>query len=411
MKGSLTTLKNKITSNEFVIKIIESFFGRGSFIIFTLLFSTVCTQLYGAEIFGRYTYGFTLITIIVIIAIAGLDNGLMYSIPKEKYKYVSFSFITSFIISFFLIAMLWFLFDDVYIKFMLPLIWLISAERLFFGIYRSEGKIKEYYFINGFLSMVIRVVFIMVLYHLSGKNEYSIAIGVYISYSFSIIMYSVQNREKFKKVKFNKSYLMYSFPLVFATMMATLINKIDILMLGSMVNNKAVGVYQITVQVSNVVSVLLVVFNTVFAPQIAKLFHQGKELELKILYIKATRVLFMFSLFSTILLLLFSNFILSIFGDEFIQGQPALVLRTLGQFVNIAVGGVWYMLSMTGKPRFQMYANFFALILNIILNFIFIPKHGIDGAAFASMVTLMFTNIVGYIIVSKQFNVKVFKYI
>src|SRR5699024_8610213 len=104
----------------------------------------------------------------------------------------------------------------------------------------------------------------------------------------------------------------------------------------------------------------------------------------KALYIKATRFLFVFSLISTFLLLVFSEFILSVFGAEFVQGQSALILRTLGQFVNIAVGGVWYMLSMTGKPKFQMYANSFALLLNILINFILIPKYGISGAAFAS---------------------------
>lgn len=400
-----------MTSSEFIIKILESLFGRGSFIIFTLLFSVVCTRIYGAEIFGRYTYVFTLISVIGIIAKAGLDNGLMYSIPKDKYKYVSLSFVINFIISILLITVIWLFIDDMYIKFMLPLIWFISTERLFFGLYRSEKKIKEFYFINGFLTMVLRIIAIILLYYLTGKNEYSIAIGVYLSFIFSNIRYAIHNRSKFGKVIFNKAYIMYSFPLVMATMMGFLINKIDILMLGNMVSNAAVGIYQITVQVSNVLSVLLVVFNTVFAPQIAILFHQGKGVELKALYIKATRFLFVFSLISTFLLLVFSEFILSVFGAEFVQGQSALILRTLGQFVNIAVGGVWYMLSMTGKPKFQMYANSFALLLNILINFILIPKYGISGAAFASMITLVFTNVVGYIIVSKQFDVKVFKYI
>lgn len=149
MKASLSLIKKKVTSSEFIIKILESLFGRGSFIIFTLLFSVVCTRIYGAEIFGRYTYVFTLISVIGIIAKAGLDNGLMYSIPKDKYKYVSLSFVINFIISILLITVIWLFIDDMYIKFMLPLIWFISTERLFFGLYRSEKKIKEFYFING----------------------------------------------------------------------------------------------------------------------------------------------------------------------------------------------------------------------------------------------------------------------
>ncbi len=396
--------------NEFIIKIIESLFGRGSYLIFTILFSFACTRLYGAEIFGKYTFAFTLVTVLMIVAKAGLDHGLMYSIPKNRYKHVSFSFVMNFLVAIILIAIAWIITDDIYIRLMLPLIWLISAEEIFFGIYRSEGKIKEYYFINGFLTMILRVGLIIGLYYLFGKNEYSIAIGVYISFMFSNILYIIHNKNKFKKVIFDKSYLMYSFPLILATMMAILINKTDILMLGIMSSNTEVGIYQITVQVANLVSALLIVFNTVFAPQISKLFHQGKQEELKELYIKATRFLSFFSLIVTTVLLIGSGLILSVFGSEFVQGQTSLILRSLGQFINIAVGGVWLMLSMTGKPRFQMYANIFAFALNILLNLLLIPAYGINGAAFASMVTLMFTNVLGYIIVSKRFNVKVFKY-
>lgn len=410
VKVNLLKIKGKLKSNEFIIKIIESFFGRGSFIIFTLLFSLVCTQLYGAEVFGMYTYVFTFVSVIMIIAKAGLDYGLMYSIPKNKYKHVSFSFVTNFLISAILIVIVWNLVDDVYIQFMLPLIWFISAENIFFGIYRSDGKIKEYYFINGFISMILRVVLIIAFYYLSGKNEYSIAVGVYISFIFSNVMYLIQNRKKFEKIIFDKAYLMYSLPLILATMMSTLINKVDILMLGNMTSNTEVGIYQITIQVSNVVSVLLVVFNTVFAPQIAKLFHQEKISELKKLYINATRFLAAFSLITTSILLVGSEFILSIFGSEFVDGQKSLIIRSIGQFVNVAVGGVWFMLSMTGKPKFQMYANIIAFVINIVINLILIPLYGINGAAFASMITIIFTNVAGYMVVAKRFEVKVFKF-
>ncbi|WP_175631947.1 oligosaccharide flippase family protein [Virgibacillus siamensis] len=407
---SKSKLNIKLSSSKFIIKIIESFFGRGSFLFFTVLFSLVCTRLYGAELFGEFTYAFTIVQVSMIVAKAGMDQGLMYSIPQNRYKHVSLSFVINLLLSFILIVLLWFLIDDTFIRFMLPLIWMFSCEHIFFGIYRSEGMIKEYYFINGFLSMILRVGLIISFYYLYGENEYSIALGVYFSFLFSIIMYLIQNRKKFKKLKFDKSFLLYSIPLILATMMDTLINKVDILMLGFMTTTKDVGIYQITVQVSLLVSALLIIFNTVFAPEIAKLYHQGKKMELRRLYIKATRCLAIFSLITTSILLIGSEFILYIFGSEFVQGQTALILRSLGQFVNIAVGGVWLMLAMTGKPRFQMYANIFAFIINILLNLVLIPIYGINGAAFASMITLMFTNIMGYVIVSKQFSVKVFKY-
>lgn len=127
----LENFKKNLINSDFIIKLLESFFGRGSYILFTLIFSFVCTRLYGAEIFGAFTYAFTLAQILMVIAKSGLDNGLIYSIPKNQYKHISFSFLTNFAISILLILLIWTFIDDVYIKFMLPLIWLISAEKLF----------------------------------------------------------------------------------------------------------------------------------------------------------------------------------------------------------------------------------------------------------------------------------------
>ncbi|WP_261131475.1 oligosaccharide flippase family protein [Bacillus sp. Marseille-Q3570] len=403
------SIKKKVNSN-FFMKIIESFLGKGSFLILSLVFSYVCTKFYGAETFGVYVYAFTIVQIFMVFVKLGLDSGLMYSIPKNGYKHITLSFLVNLICSFLVILVFLFTIEDMYFKYMVPLIWFLSVEQLFFSIYRSVGKIKEYYYINGLLSMVLRILLVIILYYISGKNEYSIAIGVYISFFISVFIYFSQHSSKFKKLVFDKKYLLYSLPLVLSTMTGMLINRVDLLMIGKMLTFKEVGIYQIIVQISNITAVLLMIFNTVFAPEIAKLYHQGKQTELTNLYSKATKILALFSLILTIFIILFTPILLPIFGSDFILGEQALIIRSLGQFVNIAVGGVWWMLSMTGSPKYQLYVNLFALLLNFILNLFLIPQYGINGAAFSSMVTIIIANIIGYVLVSKKFGVKVFKF-
>jgi O-antigen/teichoic acid export membrane protein len=406
--NKLKSIKNYLKS-DFILKILESFVGRASYIIFTLFFSFVCTRLYGPELFGRYTYAFTIISLLMILAKAGLDNGIIYSIPKNNNKHISLSLAVNFIFSVLLIlAGLLFIKDDV-VRVMLPLVWLVSAEQIFFGIYRSKGKIKEYYFINGFISMLLRILLLTSLYFLLGKNIFGIVIAVYISFILSLTIYFKQNISSISKLIFDKEYLKYSFPLTLATIMAVVIDKIDIIMLGQMATNKEVGIYQITVQVANLISIMLLIFNTVFAPKISKLYHSNKLDDLRRIYISSTRVLGLIGVIFIFLIICFGNYFLIFFGPEIAQGQTSLTLRGIGQFVNVAVGSVWLMLSMTGKPKLQMYANLIACLLNVILNFILIPKYGINGAAFASMISIVFTNIIGYILVSKRFQVKVFK--
>jgi len=46
--------------------------------------------------------------------------------------------------------------------------------------------------------------------------------------------------------------------------------------------------------------------------------------------------------------------------------------------------------------------------INIVLNFLLIPIWGIDGAAFASMVSTVFVNILGFFVVKKIIHSKVY---
>nr|WP_255437455.1 flippase [Thalassobacillus sp. CUG 92003] len=403
-------MPKRITSNLFLTRLIEAFFGKGSYIVFTLIFSIVTTRLYGAEIFGKYSYAFTLVSLLMVVAKFGMDTGFVYSIPRNKNKHISMGFLVNLLMSIVLICTGLLFTNDYFVKIMLPLIWCLSIEQLFFGIYRSKGEIKKYFFVNGFLAMLLRIFLVLVFYFLTGKNPFSIAIAVYISFIFSITVYFFQNKSNFKRIVLDKDFLKYSFPLLFSGILGTLIGKTDILMIGNMLTNRDVGIYQIILQLSNSVAILLVVFNTVFAPQISTLYHEQRHEDMKQLYIKTTRLLAIVSFLITLTLILGNAFFLNVFGTEFIEGDNALIFRSIGQFINISVGGVWIMLSMTGAPHFQMYSNFGALTINIVLNLLLIPKYGISGAAFASMITIIVTNAIGYILVSRKFKIKVFKF-
>jgi len=393
---------------EFIIKVIESFFGKGSFVIFSLFFTFTFTRLYGPELFGQYTYAYTVLSLLMILAKAGLDNGLIYFMPKYGNKYVTLSFLISTLFTILIIFVSYFIINDTFLLLMLPLLFFITIEQLFFAIYRSIGKIKEYYFINSFLSILLRVILLTIFYFTLSNQILGIVLAVYISFITSNVIYFYQNQYRFKKIIYDKKYIMYSLSLVLAAMMSVVIDKIDILMIGVILEKKDVGIYQVASQVATTTSIILVIFNTVFAPKISQLYHTGQIEKLKLIYVKSTRILAFLSFVIIFFISIFSKYILLIFGSAFIDGQIVLILRGTGQFINAAVGSVWLMLAMTGKPKLQMYGNLAACIINVVLNYLLIPIYGVNGAAFASMIAVGFVNILGYILVSRQFKIKVY---
>lgn len=401
----------KKKSNTLIIKILESFLGKGAYSILTILFTLICSRLYGAEVLGEFSYAFTIITILSMLAKLGLDNGLIYSMPKHKYKHVSFSFFANFVCSILIALLVWCVSDNEYLKLMLPIIWLYSVESLFFSLYSHEGKFKGFYFINGFLSMIIRIIVLVFLYYIFRNDTNDLIIAVVVSFIFSNVVYLITHYKKFEKIYFEKEILIYSFPLLLSNMTALLLGKTDLIMLEHLASNKDVGIFQVILQITGIISVVLTIFISVLAPKFSDLYHNSNVEELKLLYIKSTRVLFLISFIFTFITILSNELILNLFGSEFSEGQVALIYMCIGQFVNVAVGAVWTLMAMCGKPKFQMYANVLALVLNIILNAILIPKYGINGAGFASMITICTTNLIGYYVVKREFKVKVFRII
>lgn len=401
----------KINSSSFLSKIIDTVIGKGAYTLFMFLFTVICARLFGAETFGEYTYLFTLVTIFSYLITLGLDNGLVYSLPKDGKKYVSFAFLLN-VISFLLISCLFIIFVDNrnFLK-MLPIIGLFSLELMFFAIYKFTGNFRGYYLVNGILSMILRIIIVILLWFMYEDSINSIILGVTISLLIANLFYLYKSKIFFGPIYVNKELLKFSIPLIMANMTTIFLGKVGILMLGSMATNKDVAIYQIITQIAGFIGLLLIIFSSVFAPQIAKFFHEKEMQKVKYLYIKSTRILFGIGLAFAVIVILFSDEILWIFGDEFVDGKIALIYLVGGQFVNVAVGGVWTLLAMTGKPKLQMYANIFSLFLNIVLNAILIPYYGFLGAAISSMICISITNIIGYLIVSRTFNLKVFKFI
>lgn len=389
-------------------KLAESFVGNISTLVLNLIFPLVATKLYGSELLGRYTYGISVVTMTIFLATLGLGTGLLYFIPREGNKYVTSSFVVNFIASMALIVALWGFTDDMTVKYMLPLIWLLSAEQLFFAIYRSKQNIKEFFKINVIVGIVLKIVLTAVLFKVFGKSTTGIIAATYISLGLCLILYFMGQKDMFGKFEMTFEVIKYSLPLIVGSMMSVIIYNIDSIMIGKMLGKQEVAVYNVAANFATLPSILLRVVNTVFPPMVAKLYHDENMEELRRLYKKTARSLAALSLVIVTLLIFFRNFILSKYGAEFLIGGDVIVYRGIGQLFNASVGSVWYIICMTGRTKIHMAGQMIAAVLNVILNYLLIPGLGISGAAIASMGAVVFSNILGYLIVRRILKVKLY---
>jgi len=90
------------------------------------------------------------------------------------------------------------------------------------------------------------------------------------------------------------------------------------------------------------------------------------------------------------LFMLFPELVLSVFGARFAAGgASALLLLTLASFLQASLGLSATVLAMTGHARLSLLNALFALGLQVALNFILIPKMGLNGAALATLLLFL----------------------
>ena len=178
----------------------------------------------------------------------------------------------------------------------------------------------------------------------------------------------------------------------------------DTIMLGIFTTEKDVGIYNVAVKISTLTAITLAAINSIAAPKFAEFWGKKDIKNLKRTVHQTTKLIFFSSIPILILIWIFPSYFLKIFGEEFIIGKNALLILSIGQFVNAISGSVVILLNMTGKQVVAQNIVLIGTILNIILNALLIPIYGINGAAIASMISVSFINLSSVFYIKKEFR-------
>ena len=187
----------------------------------------------------------------------------------------------------------------------------------------------------------------------------------------------------------------FSLPLQFVLFLNFLLMWTDTLMLGYFTPLNEVGIYNAAVRTAMFTSVILISFNSIFAPVLSDLYNRGEMQKLESLFKTVTKWTYAVSLPIFLLILLLSKEIIVIaFGHNFEAGWISLLILSFAQFINASVGSVGVILATSGRQDLMMYNTIGISVLNITLNYLLIPVFGINGAAVASGISIVVVNLV-----------------
>ncbi|MEM7760260.1 MAG: flippase [Cyanobacteria bacterium P01_A01_bin.40] len=203
-----------------------------------------------------------------------------------------------------------------------------------------------------------------------------------------------------------KEWFAMALPLLFNDSALVVLSQTDTIMTGAMLGTFQVGIYGAGFKTAAGVSFVLAGVNAIAAPMFATLHAQNDYAGLQKLTATVARWMFYPTLILALLLIIFGDRVLELFGTEFIAARWSMTILILGQLVNVGAGSVGYLMQMTGHHRQCAYVLGCSAVLNLILNAILIPNFGILGAAIATAATMSLWNIWLHHLVVKHLGVR-----
>lgn len=191
-----------------------------------------------------------------------------------------------------------------------------------------------------------------------------------------------------------RELLRYSFPLYLSRLLSQFGGKLEILVLGIWGVVADVGVFAIILSLSNIGNMGLLSLQRISAPIISELYNRTKYRELENYYQTVSKWALTFNLPIFITMLIFSDNLLLIFGEEFTVGTAGLVILAAGFLFSSSAGISATLINMSGNTKFAFMNSIVYLVATIFLDLILIPRWQLIGAAFASAASLLIINII-----------------
>lgn len=196
-------------------------------------------------------------------------------------------------------------------------------------------------------------------------------------------------RASYARAKF---LLKDSWPLVFSGITIMIYTRIDQVMLGQMLGDEVVGVYSAALRISEVWYFIPTTIAASVFPSILQAKKQSEEsylMRLQKLYDLMVLISIGIAVPMTILA---KPLVILLYGDEYAVGGTVLMIHIWGSlfmFLGVA-SGKWFLAE--GRQLLTLQRHAVGALVNVIFNFMLIPRFGAVGAASATVAAMAFSS-------------------
>lgn len=414
-----------IVQNQSIKNIIITFFGFGIGAINALF---LYTHILEKDHYGIVTTLLSFAAIMMPILAFGAQNTLIrffshYKTEKEKDEFLTFMLFFPLILMV-PVGILFYIFyqpiSTIWIQenpILKPFFWIIPVVGLFmayFELFYAWVKVHMQSVIGNFISevsvrLLVTVLLLLVYFDVISRSTfiYSLVAAYFLQlmamcfYAFSIKMpvFKLVVPDNFKEL------IQYSFFIIVSGGVAVMLIDFDKVMIAHYLPVSNNSLYAVAIFISTVIAVPSRAMTQIVAPITAKFMIENKMAELNDLYKKSAINLQIIGGF--IMMLIFLNIKeLYFFIPDYRSGISVVFMIGLSKFYDVLLGNNNSIIVNTKYYRTVLLFGLFTVVLMIVLNMIFIPLYGIEGAAFATLLTIIIYNTIKlfYVIVKMNLN-------
>ncbi len=171
-----------------------------------------------------------------------------------------------------------------------------------------------------------------------------------------------------------------------------------------------VGLYAVAVNLQQLIFVPANALSVIFNPLVAELYVQDKVSEIHHLYKAVAKWSLICSAPIAIIVILYTDFILSLFGSDYVEAAVTLLVLISISFIVNLIGLSGHIINMIGKAKVNMINSIITAIITCIMFVLLIPKYSIVGAGIAYGSGLLINNLIRVCYVFYTLKIHPFSY-
>ena len=331
---------------------------------------------------------------------------LLLIIPIGLVGYFSFDVISDFLAQ-----------KNVIIKDYVWLIYITAIAFAYFEIFYAWTKVQMKSVFGNFMKEVFHRAAVMLLLFalyfewLSINQFINAVVGVYILRMFIMKLYAYYLRRpvlRFNKIPDLKAVLKYSALIIIAGSVGGIILEIDKFMIGELLTINNVAYYGVAIYIASVIGVPARSMHQITNPITAKFLNENNTSELEILYKKSSLNLFIISGFIFLLIVLNINQLYALIKPEYSTALFVVFIVSVAKLSDNVIGNNNAILFNSNYYRIVLLFGVLLAILTVVLNLLLIPEFGINGAAFATFLSVLVYNIAKLLFVYSKYKISPF---